>query len=95
VAPGNHERLYDATAAASWDAAIGPPPQPGCRWYRADLADIGARFVILDSDLLSDVHGNYGDSTWTARANAQLDFAEQALSSPTRWKFVVLHHPPV
>jgi hypothetical protein len=95
AAPGNHERLYDPTAAASWDAAIGPPPQPGCRWYRTDLADVGARFVVLDSDLLSDVHGDYRDSMWTARANAQLDFAEQALSSPMRWKFVVLHHPPV
>jgi hypothetical protein len=95
AAPGNHERLYDATAAASWDAAIGPAPEPGCRWYRADLNDVGARFVILDSDLLADVHGNYGDSTWAARANAQLDFAEVALSSPMRWKFVVLHHPPV
>jgi hypothetical protein len=95
AAPGNHERLYDPTAAANWDAAIGPPSRPGCRWYRADLADVGARFVVLDSDMLSDVHGNYGDSTWAARANAQLDFAEQALASPMRWKFVVLHHPPV
>lgn len=95
AAPGNHEQLFDANAARNWDAAIGPPPEPGCRWYRADLSDVGARFVMLDSDLLSDVHGEYGDSTWRARANAQLDFAEQALSSPMRWKFVVLHHPPV
>ena len=95
AAPGNHEQLYDAMAAESWDAAIGRPPAPGCHWYRADLADVSARFVVLDSDLLSDVHGNYGDSTSMARANAQLDFAEQALSAPMRWKFVVLHHPPV
>ena len=95
AAPGNHERLYDASAARNWNAAVGPPPEPGCRWYSADLPDAGARFVILDSDLLSDVHGNYGDSTWKARAEAQMDFADQALSSPMRWKFVVLHHPPV
>ena len=95
AAPGNHEQLHDPMAADSWDAAIGRPPAPGCHWYRADLADVSARFVVLDSDLLSDVHGDYGDSTSKARANAQLDFAEQALSAPMRWKFVVLHHPPV
>jgi hypothetical protein len=95
AAPGNHERLYDATAAASWDAAIGPPPEPACRWFRADLDGAGARFVFLDSDMIADVHGNYRDTLWSARADAQLDFAEQALSSPARWKFVVLHHPPV
>ena len=95
AAPGNHEHLYDPDAARSWDAAIGTPPAPGRHWYRADLPDLGARFVILDSDLLSDVHGNYGDSTWMARANAQLEFADASLASPMKWKFVVLHHPPV
>jgi len=95
AAPGNHERLDDPLAGLGWDAAIGPCPEPGRRWYVADLPDVGARFVILDSDLLSDVHGNYADSASRARATAQLDFAEQALSVPMRWKFVVLHHPPV
>jgi hypothetical protein len=95
TAPGNHEQLYDPMAARNWNAAIGRPPAPGEHWSLADLPDVGARFVMLNSDLLLDVHGNYRDSTSTARANAQLDFAEQALSSPMRWKFVVLHHPPV
>jgi hypothetical protein len=95
AAPGNHEQLYDPMAARGWDAAVGPPAEPWDRWYRADLPDVGARFIILDSDLLADVHGNYSDSTSNARANAQLDFAEQSLSTSMRWKFVVLHHPPV
>jgi len=95
AAPGNHERLYDPSSAAAWDAVIGTPPQPGCHWYRADLPDVGARFVFLDSDMLADVQGNYGDRLWAQRAEAQLDFAERELSAPSRYKFVVLHHPPV
>jgi len=95
AAPGNHERLYDPVAARGWRAAIGEPPESGCHWYRADLSEVGARFVFLDSDLLADVHGNYVDSLWDSRADAQLDFAEHELSARSRYKFVVLHHPPV
>src|SRR5262249_425620 len=95
AAPGNHEELHDASATASWDAVVGLPPQPRCHWFRADLPDVGARFVFLDADMLADVHGNYGDSLWSARAEAQLEFAERELSAPIRYKFVVLHPPPI
>ena len=52
-----------------------------------------ARFVILDSNLFTDPHHGYTDSTLRALGEAQLAWADSALAAPAQYKFLVFHHP--
>ncbi len=93
--PGNHERTDTELGRANWEAAMGPPPVHGQYWYALDLPDGLARFVFLDSSLLSDPHGRYPDSLQEAGSQEQLAWADSALAAPVRYRFVVMHHPLV
>ena len=92
-AVGNHEAGYSAVGRANWDAALGRPPSEGRHWYALDLPDSLARFVILDSNLFTDPHHGYTDSTLRALGEAQLAWADSALAAPAQYKFLVFHHP--
>jgi Calcineurin-like phosphoesterase len=93
AAMGNHESGYSSVGSANWDAAMGRPPSEGRHWYAFDLPDSLARFVILDSNLFTDPHQGYSDSTLRALGEAQLAWADSALAAPRTFKFLVFHHP--
>ncbi len=95
ASPGNHEHLYDPLARASWDAVMGPPPRPERYWYALDLPDGLARFVFLDSNVLTDVKHNYPDALEETLSAEQLAWADSALAAPARYRFLVMHHPLV
>lgn len=95
VAPGNHEHLEAPIARESWNAAIAAPARPDRYWYSVDLPDRLARFVFVDANIMANVKGIYPDSVAEARSREQLAWVDQALKSPFRYRFVVLHHPLV
>jgi len=88
-APGNHERTADSTAGINWERAMGPPPSPQRFWYALDVPAADARFVFLDSNVLRE--GESGEAK--AIAEEQLAWADSALASAGRWRFLVFHHP--
>lgn len=93
--PGNHERLYDPTARASWDAIMGPPARAERYWYALDLPGGLARFVFLDSNVLADVNHDYADSLEESLSAEQLAWADSVLAAPVQYRFLVFHHPLV
>jgi len=95
AAPGNHERIWDATGRANWDAVMGRPAEPERYWFAVDLPESIARFVFLDSNVLADPTDRYPDSLESALSTEQLAWADSALAVPARYRFVVLHHPLV
>ncbi len=95
AAPGNHERLWSPEGRANWEAVMGPPAQPNRYWFAVDLPESIARFVFLDSELMADPRDHYPDSLQSVYSNEQLRWADSVLAVPTRWRFVVLHHPLV
>lgn len=95
AAPGNHERLGDPLGRFNWNAVMGAPADSMRYWYTLDLPNSLARIVFVDSNVLADPKQRYPDSLETALAEEQLAWLDQALESPARWTFVVLHHPLV
>jgi len=95
AAVGNHERIYDATGEANWNAVMGPPAQPGHHWFAVDFPESIARFCFLDSNILADPTNRYPDSLESSLSNQQLAWLDSALAVPARYRFVVLHHPVV
>jgi len=95
AAAGNHERTYDARGRSGWDATVMPPLVEGRYWGYLDDPATGARWVFLDSNVLTDVHGNRDTARRRAEARAQLEWADSVLAAPARFRFVVLHHPLV
>jgi 3',5'-cyclic AMP phosphodiesterase CpdA len=94
-APGNHERIHTAEGRANWIAVMGAPPRPERFWFAVDAGGDLARFVFLDSNVLANVHGVYAEERAEALAREQLDWLDRILDSGARYRFVVLHHPPV
>ncbi len=94
-APGNHERLDLEIARYNWDAAMGSPPCPERYWFALDLPDSLGRFVFLDSNVLSDDKGRYPDSLQETLSERQLAWADSVLATAGRYRFVVMHHPPI
>jgi len=95
AAVGNHERPETPLGAGNWSTAMGPPPAAGNRWYTVDLPHGLARFVILDSSVLTDPHEGYPDSLAAALTDAEFAWADSALAAPAHYRFLVLHHPLV
>jgi hypothetical protein len=93
AAPGNHERTYDAEAAASWSAAVMTPAEPGKLWYAVDVPAANARLVFLDSNALADPRENYPAPLETALAEEQLAWLDSVLAAPAGRRFVIFHHP--
>jgi 3',5'-cyclic AMP phosphodiesterase CpdA len=93
VAPGNHERTYQPGAREAWDRAVGEAPAPRQLWFALDVTEARARFLFLDSNVLTDSRGNYDDAEEDSLSEAQLAWADSMLASSQRYKFVVLHHP--
>jgi hypothetical protein len=93
AAPGNHEHLDAPEGRSGWDAVVGPPARPERYWYTLDLPNQLARFVILDSNVLTDEKKVYPDDAEAAVSDEQLAWLDRALASPARHRFVVLHHP--
>jgi hypothetical protein len=93
ASPGNHERTWAEQGQANWDAAIGRPARPARNWFAADVGDGLARFVFLDSNVLTDARRNYPDSLEESLSREQLAWADSALASPARYRFLVFHHP--
>ena len=95
AAPGNHERIHDPVAQTNWNLCVGLPAQPRRYWYALDLPDSLARFVILDSNPLSDVKHNFPDALEEQLSDEQLSWCDSVLATRARYRFVVLHHPLV
>ena len=95
AAPGNHERLDSDLARGNYDAAMGDPPADERYWYAVDVPEADARFVFLESDVLTDVRHRYFDSLEDSLSDAQLAWADSILDTPLRHRFVILHHPLV
>lgn len=93
AAPGNHERTYDANAAAAWAAVLGDPAEPDRFWFSFDVPEADARFVVLDTNVLTDAQRHLDDARESALCDAQLDWMDDALAGTQRLKVVVLHHP--
>jgi hypothetical protein len=93
AAPGNHEAIHDPIASANWDAAMGPPREPGRYWYALEVGR--SRFVFLDSNVLTDPHDDYPEAVEARFADAQLAWADSVLALPADHRFLVLHHPLV
>jgi hypothetical protein len=72
---------------------MGEAPSVGRNWYSLDLEGGVARFVILDSNVFADPRHRYADSLRDELGEAELAWADSALESPARWKFLVFHHP--
>lgn len=95
ASPGNHERTDKKLRRINWDAAMMPPAAPGQYGYAMDLPGGLARFVFLDSNLLTDSRDRYPGPVADAWSRQQLDWADSVLAAPARFKFVVLHYPLV
>lgn len=95
AAPGNHERLDDATARANFEAALPSGGGDGRYWHALELPAASTRIVILDSDVMVDVSGTYPDAVEDALVAAQLAWADSALALPAARKIVCMHHPLV
>ncbi len=89
--PGNHERTWHPEAQKNWERVMGASSGPGRLWH---VVDIGrARFVLLDSNPLTDVRDRYPSDIEEALSEAELAWADSVLAAPFAYKFVVLHHP--
>ncbi len=93
AAPGNHERTYEPEAERDWRAATGEAAEPGRLWYAVDVSECDARFLFLDSNVLTDAQDRRASALEDSLAEAQLAWAEAQLAAPHRFTFVVLHHP--
>lgn len=94
-AVGNHERMDLDISRYNSNAVMGLPPAPERYWFALDLPDSAGRFVFLDSNLLTDTQGRYPDSLQEALSNQELDWADSALATAGRYRFVIMHHPPI
>lgn len=95
AAPGNHEKIHTPEGRANWIAVMGAPPRPERYWFAVDAGGGLARFVFLDSNPMANAHGVYDPAVAGALSDEQLDWLDRVLDTPARYRFVVLHHPPV
>lgn len=95
AAVGNHERTWNATARANWNAVMGSPAEPERYWFAVDFPESIARFVFIDTNVMADPGDKYPDSLESKLANEQLAWLDSTLAVPARFRFVVEHHPLV
>src|SRR5262249_3097984 len=93
TSPGNHERMGDPFGRFNWNAVMGVPADTMRYWFALDLPDSLARFVFLDSNVFADPRQQIPDSLQRALADEQLAWLDRALDRPSRFTFVVKHHP--
>lgn len=95
AAVGNHERTATPEGLANWDAAMGAPAAPGRYWYAFDVPAVGTRFVVLDSNVFTDVKDRMADDLEQTLAEAQLAWADSVLDTPLPRRILAFHHPLV
>lgn len=95
TSPGNHEATYDPVARQNYAAVMGPPAEDQRFWFAVDFPESLARFVFLDTNVMTDAQHHYPDSLENQLAEEQIAWVDSALAVPARYRFVVMHHPLV